>query len=521
MAGQGTFSAYRELKPLQGDVSQDLQQQEENNASRRAEDRAADAAKQAKQDKDDKEKSDLWNKYVKPLSNYDTGSKSLNEAQGRLIMEAQKEYVPLMATITNPKATDEEKLKATLKLQNINNLPDNLASMTKSLTDRDAAIRKGVADGTLFADKAYENNFQTGYQNKLLALDENGMPLIAFKNPDGSTDFETYDKIQNVVPKYDIQRKFDRDKELLEASTKLQPEINQTDDGVTRTKTTAINPELLKEYVNNQLYEADGVTPTAKLKSFAREAGITDYTDKNALKAVSDAFENDIKLRVKGGVEKTRNYNALDQAREARIAAEQKRQEEKDNKKTAIEKGQTVFDSSMRKDDFTNNTLQAGVVKPNMIGISGDNLTFKNIGGKNSGLNDGYITGFAIDNKGEIVVTGKALITKGSKYKKDPNDLSFGEGDSDPTLNSYSTGNNYGNFRRKLKSVELNDLVQRAGYSNINELKSELQKMNKSSNQKSSSTSSSNSNTIKKGQVIDGYQFLGGDPNDAKSWKKI
>lgn len=492
MAATGTFTAYRALKPLEGDVSQDMQQQEENGARRRAENRSVEAAKQAQIDKADKEKQDLWNKHVKPLSNYDTGSKSLNEAQGRLILDAQKEYVPLMATINNPKATDEEKLKATLKLQNINSLPDNLASMTKALTDRDMAIKKGVADGTMFPDKAYDSNFQSGYENKLLALDENGMPLIAFKNPDGSTDFETYDKIQNVVPKYDIQKRFDRDKELLEASTKLQPEINQTDDGVTRTKTTAINPELLKDYVNNQLYEADGVTPTAKLKSFAREAGITDYSDTKSLKSISDAFENDIKLRVKGGVEKTRNNSSLEVQREARQAEKDARDKKKDDEKTAIEKSTIEFDSSMRKDDFTNKVLSKDVVQKNMIGIKGENLKFKNIGGKDSGLNDGFITGFGIDKKGDILVTGKALITKGTKYKKDSNDLSFNE-ETDPTLNSYSTGNNYGNFRRLVKGTELNDLATRAGYSNVDELKKELKNINSS---KSSSTSP-NSNKIK------------------------
>lgn len=491
MATQGTFTSYRQLRPLEGDVSQDIQQQEENNAHRRAEKRAEDAIAQNKEDKAAKEKQDLWNKYVKPLSNYDTGSKSLNEAQGRLILEAQKEYVPLMATINNPKATDEEKLKATLKLQNINNLPDNLVAMTKSLTDRDAVIRKGVADGTLFADKTYENNFQTGYENKLLALDENGYPMIAFKNPDGSTDFETYDKIQNVVPKYDFQKRFDREKELLEASNKLQPEINQTDDGVTRTKITAINPQLLRDYVNNQLYESDGVTPTPKLKSFAREAGVTDYTDTQALRSVADAFENDIKLRVKGGVEKTRNFNTLDQQRENRIAAKDARDVAKDNAKTAVERTQTTFDSSMRKDDFTGNVLEKNVVFPNMIGIKGENLRFKNLGGKNSGLNDGFVNGFAIDNKGNIIVTGKALISKGNKYKAGESSDELPDGSLN--LNSYSTGNNYGNFRRKVKGTELNDLLSRAGYSSEQELKSELQRINKNSNKNNPS-----STTVKK-----------------------
>lgn len=492
MAAPGTFTAYRALKPLEGSVSDDMQQQEENGKQRRAEKRVVDAVEQAKIDKKDKEKQDLWNKYVKPLSNYDTGSTSLNEAQGRLILDAQKEYVPLIATINNPKATDEEKLKATLKLQNINNLPDNLSAMTKNLTDRDVAIRKGVEEGSLFPDKAYETNFQTGYQNKLLALDENGMPLIAFKNPDGSTDFETYDKIQNVVPKYDIQKRFNRDKEVLDASSKLQPEINQTDDGTQQIKTTAINPQLLKEYVNNQLYEADGVTPTAKLKSFAREAGITDYTDTKALKTISDAFENDIKLRVKGGREVTKNFSDLDVRKENRQAAKDARAEKKENDKTSVEKSTTTFDSSMRKDDFTGKVLQKDAVKENMIAIKGENLKFKNLGGANSGLNDGFVTGFALDKDGDIVVTGKAILTKGNKFKK--GESTTVNDSEDPTLDSYSTGNNYGNFRRIVKGAELNNIINRAGYSNENELKTELKNMNSS---KKSTSSSSNSNKIK------------------------
>ena len=362
MATKGTYSAYRALKPLEGDVSQDIQQQQENNFRKRGLDQVDQRTQNDKADKEAQRKQELWDKHVKPLSNYDTGSSSLNEAQGRLILEAQKEYVPLMSVINNPKSTDEEKLKATLKLQNINSLPDNLATMTKSLTDRDLAIKKGVADGTLFPDKAYDTNFQTGYKNKLLALDENGLPMIAFKNPDGTQDLETYDKIQNVVPKYDIQRRFDRDKELLEASTKLQPEVNQTDDGRQQVKTTAINPILLKEYVNNQMYESDGVTPTAKLKSFARESGITDFTDTKALKSISDAFENDIKLRVKGGTEVTKNFNDLDVLKEAnnerekRLARAEKKKNEpneemgpKNINQVGVVKGNTPREGSILK----------------------------------------------------------------------------------------------------------------------------------------------------------------------------
>ena len=328
MPQQGTYTAYRQLKPLEGDVSQDIQQQEENGFRRRAEQRQVEQIEQQKVDKAAKQKQDLWEKYVKPLSNYDSGSKSLNEINGRLLLDAQKEYVPLMAVINNPNASDEDRLKATLKLDNINKLPDNLLAMTKSLTERDLTVKKGVAEGKLFDNPDYNKNFQEGYSNKLLALDENGMPMIAFKNPDGTTGLETYDHIQKGVQDYNFQQRFDRDTELLEASKKLLPVVNQTDDGFQKVKTTAVDPTLLSNYVSNQLFESDGVTPSAKLKSFAREAGVK-LDDAKGLQRLSKQFENDIRLRIKGGTEVTRNDSALDYQKEKRLSKEPKEESSK------------------------------------------------------------------------------------------------------------------------------------------------------------------------------------------------
>jgi len=329
MPQSGTYTAYRQLRPLEGDVSQDIQQQEENGFRRRALDQVEERTKNDKAEKAAQKKQALWDKHVKPLSNYDTGSKSLNEIQGRLLLDAQKEYVPLMAVINNPNASDEERLKATLKLDNINKLPDNLSAMTKTLTERDLTVKKGIAEGKLFPNPEYDNNFQEGFSNKLLTLDENGMPMIAFKNPDGTTDLETYDHIQNAVKKYDFTQRFDRDAELLDASKKLVPEVNQTDNGVQRVETTAIDPNLLSGYVANQLFESDGVTPSSKLKSFAIESGVS-LTDTKGLQNLAKDFENDIRLRVKGGTKVTKNNSALDYQKEANDERERRRVAAKD-----------------------------------------------------------------------------------------------------------------------------------------------------------------------------------------------
>ncbi|TDD77109.1 hypothetical protein [Flavobacterium caseinilyticum] len=329
MANSGTYTAYRQLKPLEGSIADDMQQQQDNSFKRQHLKSQEEKTKQDRIDKAEKEKRELWEKHVKPLSNYDTGSKSLNEAQGRLILEAQKEYVPLMAVVNNPNASDDERLKATIKLQNINNLPENLSSMTKTLTERDLAIKKGIAAGTMFADPVYDKNYQEGFQNKLLALDDNGMPMVAFKDldGDGKDDLETYDQIQNVVPKYEIQQRFDRNADLIATSKNLQPNANDKD--------------LLTAYTNSQLYELDGVTPTARLKSYARDAGITDYTNTAALKVIATNYTNDVLLRVKPDTaQQALEQKILNDAENNRIARERLRITESEgakNRKSAAE----------------------------------------------------------------------------------------------------------------------------------------------------------------------------------------
>jgi hypothetical protein len=483
MPTQGTYAAYRQLKPLEGSISDDMQQQEDNGFRRRALKLQEDKVAQDKIEKAEKDKKDLWDKHVKPLSNYDTGSKTLNEAQGRLILEAQKQYVPLMSVLNNPKASDDEKLKATLKLQNINNLPENLLAMTKSLTERDFVIKKGVADGTLFANPDYDTNFQTGYQNKLLALDDNGMPMVAFKDldGDGKNDLETYDQIQNVVPKYDIQKRFDRDKELLEASTKLQPEINGTDDGTTRTVTTAINPVLLKDYVSNQLYESDGVTPTAKLKSFAREAGIN-FDDTKGLKTLSDNFENDIRLRVKGGTIKQRNYNALDAQKEAnderdRRLARADKKEKENPKPVVVNASNTAFTEDLikprkyigsdGKTHQTNPTLSKNSLLPKGYSFP-KGIKKDNIGGTESGLNNITVNTVFKGKDGKMYFTAKILDEKSS-------------GDKEMGLDgetTYKYGAKFKGVTRQASGETAAEIARAMGFNSEDEALNELDRLN-------------------------------------------
>jgi hypothetical protein len=376
MAEAGTYSAFRQLKPLEGDISRDMLAQEELGLRRREEKRVEDQLAQNKLDKADKAKQDLWDKYAKPLNNYDSGSKSLNEVQGRALLEAQKQYLPLMTTLQDPKASDADKLKATLKLNNIQQMPERMQAITKALTDRDAMIKKGITEGKLWDNPEYTKNFQEGFSNKNIVVDDDGNPTLLIKNEDGTTKIETYDQITKGFNSYDFTPKFDKDKELIEASTKLQPEVNIEDDGTWTKKTTAVNKEALKNYVDSQLFQSDGETPTDKLKSFAKEAGVS-LSDKVGLKKIADGFANDIKLRVKGGVEKTKNYNNLEVSKEQRLIEKDRRDEEKENAKKPNE--------SLGAENFTKtgvvkgNTPRKGSVLKNMNGAVAYNLKGSNL----------------------------------------------------------------------------------------------------------------------------------------------
>jgi len=381
---------------------------------------------------------------IKSQTPVDTGSKSKNEAIAKALLLAQDQYSPVMNILNNKeKYSSQEVVDATLKLDSLNNFVENTQAFDKAITGRDLMYRKGVQDGTLFSNPIYENNYQTGYGNKVLGVSDAGKPVLYFidKNNDGIDDvtgkkgkigdYEDYSDMENGTNiKYDFQQRFDRDKELMEASTKLQPEINGTDNGTTTRVTTAVNPVLLKDYVSNQMYEADGVTPTAKLKSFARESGVN-YDDAKGLKTLSDKFENDIRLRIKGGTIEKRNFNALDAQKEANDERE-RRQTRSDAKEKIAPKPVVV--------NANNTAFTEDLVKPSKYigkdgkihltnpGIENKNLLPKgysfpkgikkeNIGGEGSGLNNMTINTVFKGKDGNMYFTAKVLDEKSSGEK--------------------------------------------------------------------------------------------------------
>lgn len=298
MAQPGTYTAYRQLKPLEGDVSQDIQQQEDNGFKRRALQSAEDRAANEKANQEAANRKEVM-QGIKAQNPYDTGSKSKNEFLVKMFSNASKEFGPLMKVLENPSAYSEQEVAdAQVKYNNLNELAENTKKFDEIVTSEYTAYQKNLAAGKIRPNPEFEKNYQAGYGNKIGGIDAQGLPIVYFldTNNDGLDDvtgkkgavgdYESYSElVSGTNKKYDFKPVFDMGNELLADSKNLQGQAN--------------DKEMLSAYVNNQLFKADGKTPTSKLESFAEDAGITDLTNTAALQQIANNYTNMLMVRVK------------------------------------------------------------------------------------------------------------------------------------------------------------------------------------------------------------------------------
>jgi hypothetical protein len=475
-------SVFGTKKAWEGDITQDMQFQEEMGFKRRAEKRQEEAVKQVKADKEKKDKQELIDKWVKPLTAGDTGSKSLNEIQGKLLLAATNEYIPLMNVLNDHKSTDEQKIKATVKLSNINKLPENMAAMTEKMTARDIAHKKGVLAGTEFSNPEYDTNFSEGWETKILGLDDNGLPVLVHNNTDGTKDAETYNNIQNGQEKYSFQTRFDRDKELLGDVTKIQSTVNSNpiNGGTIQHKVTGIDPETLKTYVANKLKNQDG-TPNEVLKSFARDAGVpltikddkgNDIPNTVALDKLVKGYANDIVLHTKGGVEDT----PIDTTSRERLAFDRSRAKKADEKDKIMSvvtpTNDIAFIEDLKKTDEKGKPLgkisKKGVL-PNGLVFS-KSIAIKNTGGERTDINNLSVNSISINKNHEIIFTGDVLDEKASGAKSE----NFDTGEV-----TYQYGAKYKKVTRRATGETLGEIASALKYKSTAALKSHLLEINK------------------------------------------
>lgn len=472
-------NAYATVSPLKKDISDWVINQEELDFANREEQRKIDALNKTRQDKEQAKKDKLREKMMGQIpQNYDTGSSSLNEFQAKIIQQGVNRLGEIYKQLNNPNLNEDERIKLEIEAQNIDNLPDNLKIATDNFTKTIQDYKTGINNESYFPNPDFEKLVLNGFENYVGTL-ENGLPSVGFidRNEDGSInnlDVLPYEKLQQGIGNWSFQKQYNLDAMAVDAAKKVGYEDITTDRNFKSVQEKKAKISDVKLVADNLLQNPDG-SPTDVALSQMKKMGIA--PSEQALNQVKDYFMQ----RVLANTDYTKKENVDYSAQTGRMS------ENRQAKKDEIQRISAKFDEQVSTDDFVKKSVSNKSVYNNMIAIPDNKIKFNNLGGSKSELNNGYITGFALQKNGKIIVTGKALIDKGKKFKIGGNDFNFkeleemangGNEEAQLALDSYSTSANYGRFVRELSGPELSGFAKIAGYNSVNELEKELKQLN-------------------------------------------
>jgi hypothetical protein len=324
MANTGNFSAYRQLTPLKGDVSNDLQNQQQLNNQKRGLDIEEQRMESFRQQAQDKKKKDLAD-YVqsKIPKNIDTKVKSLTEVCNIQIQEGADRIgvigALLMEDIDKKNLTYQERAKLTSELESINRLPENLKIAASAFTEKANFYTKGLADGSLRRNLPFEKFMDIGTNGVYASLGPDGKPLLAYDtNQDGKIDIIDYDNITTGLKGFEFKKDYNYEEVVNSLSAKIQPEVNKIVDGNLIVKTTGLNKDELENRVRATLYNPDG-SPSDVLEAFADKKKVSltnaDGTlNTKDLDIIETELKNTLLLRSKKGKEEEVNTEIRQQA---------------------------------------------------------------------------------------------------------------------------------------------------------------------------------------------------------------
>jgi hypothetical protein len=282
----GNAAAYLQLRPVQNTVGQDMKywadvdfrrkQQEVINAQNEAKQRAAE--QKAKQERIDK--------YSANLKNYDTGSSSLNELNGRIIAETVDQIGDIATQLETQNLPIEERVKLTTKLNTLKNMDKHLEEFTGAITNRDAQIEKLYSEGKIKEKEyqKYKNNFKDGFKNFNFVIDDNGLPGVVYRDVDGDgiNDAEGYETISNGVNPFEFTPNVNWDSLSETIAKSLGKKTDISDEGFETTETRGVDPNALENNVMRQLFNENGtLKPAAKSEMY--DLGLEDTVENREL----------------------------------------------------------------------------------------------------------------------------------------------------------------------------------------------------------------------------------------------
>ena len=403
----------------------------------------------------------------------------------------------------NYRALDSGQMSQTefnIQKTNIFRQVDYVNQASKRTATRATAYEKDMMDGKFapgFEQGALEYGNSLNNGNAYTEVDENGNLDLMLFNEDENGDRKILEK-SNIstfgTEAFSGVLNFDYVEDLKNFIANNPMAVDEKFKGNSIVGKTEITPQIksaIDSHVNSLLTDPNKLSIAYQQATGKAEENITDPAK------IKIAKEAKVKMYEDAYNPKTEVKEALGRASH-NLAVTRNNQEQK---KTEVTTTQAIFDAQTANDDFDNDGKGKNIgtekFHPNMVSVPGGAVKFSNIGGVgkegSKPINNGYVTGFAIQKNGKVIVTGKAIIDKGKKFKvgnknlvlndllnliEDPNTSPAIKEEAQAELDSYSTAANMGQFVREVSSTELTDFARRAKLGTPEELKARLKKMN-------------------------------------------
>lgn len=325
------------VQPNHHSVSDWVNNQEALGAAHRNEMRLEDELKQRAEEKAQAKKNAQLARYTSMKDATPTGIKSMDEAQRKWVSQAMDKRLELYKKqLSGQELTPQEEAL----YHKLDSTPDVLSLMTKNYVDQNTRYIEGVKKGSIQRDLKYEYEQQMMIDGAIPFIDDEGNPVIGYdKDKDGKPDIVSFDMNAgfNLKPRFIPEADYSK---VLEGLTKnLKPEINQTDSGYLKTKTTGLAPSDAEKIAKGALFAPDGSPSEFAISYFYKQGIEPEQINDEQMSKLQQQLSGDILLSQPRGVEKDMDYNSqTNRMQERRLA-------EKQEKEDSVTLGQPVVPS--------------------------------------------------------------------------------------------------------------------------------------------------------------------------------
>lgn len=471
----------------------------------------------------DKAKKDEEEAKLKEYALYDSKLKSdytnVNNIDSKIndYLYSQKEQsAQANKILSNPNSTREQKIQAmSLKNGILNNI-DQLDQAVKFFNTNNKNLEEGVRAGK------YDQSSLDNMQKVLGAI---GQGDVRFGNKNGVLTVSAYERSADGTPTKVIADseplgEFVRNHLTPDLKSNLEEQIAKyhTEYPASSTKTTDANGTTIFH---------KGIDPTKGSKDWnnATEKAVGILSNEPELKRASKKYNLPI-TDVEGIASKLRDdlLNGVptqdENIKDASLIW-QKNKDAKDRAEKVVQATNARIDDDIV-DQLMTTANEKGQGKGTVVNKVSKNslyrnavafpkLPFKNLGGEESGLNSGFIEVVTKEKgSGKFIVKGKALKTKGEKFKLGDKTVDYfglqeeannGNEEAQLALSSYGKGDNYSTFIRTVGEDELAPLIGQTSIKTIDNLSNRLEKMNPNANKSVAKPQYTNITETQKGTI--------------------